>query len=496
MKEKMYISTRGQQEPLNFYEAILQGIGCDGGLLVPDFKIEQKDLKALENLNYEDMATEIISVFTPEGTKEDIRKLCHQAYGEGLFPKDVVPVKKAGEVYIAELFQGPTAAFKDMALSLLPRFMTYSLKQKGEEREVMILAATSGDTGKAALEGFKDVEGTCIKVFYPIDGVSPVQKQQMVTQTGHNVDVIGIKGNFDDAQTAVKKAFQSEKLKGLCDQHHVFLSSANSINIGRLIPQIVYYFYSYMTLVKQKEITLGEKVNFTIPSGNFGNCLAGYIAKQMGLPIHQFIVASNKNNILTDFFHTGTYDANREFYKTNAPAMDILVSSNLERLVYFLCQDAKKVQGYMERLNETGVYKVDDDLLNMIQENFKAGWLSEEEVLKTIGACYQENGYLLDTHTAIGYGVYKTYQKETNDQTKNILLSTASPYKFPGSVYQAVSGKALDEYEATEALNQMTKVEIPTPLQGMKDREILHKKVIEKEAIVDFIGEQIKEINL
>jgi len=492
MKEKMYISTRGNQKPLNFYEAILQGIGSDGGLLIPDFEIEKKDLKSLQHLNYVDMAAEIISAFTPEGSKEDIRALCQEAYGDGLFPESVVPVEKAGDVYIAELFQGPTAAFKDMALSLLPRFMTYSLKQKGEEREVMILAATSGDTGKAALEGFKDVEGTCIKVFYPIDGVSPVQKQQMITQTGHNVDVIGIIGNFDDAQTAVKKAFNSDELKTLCDQHHVFLSSANSINIGRLIPQIVYYFYSYMTLVNRGDIELGETVNFTIPSGNFGNCLAGYIAKNMGLPINKFIVASNKNNILTDFFKTGAYDANREFYKTNAPAMDILVSSNLERLVYFLCQDAHQVKTYMDQLNETGVYRVDEALLKTVQENFKAGWLSEEDVIKAIGTCYQENGYLLDTHTAIGYGVYKQYQQESNDQTKTILLSTASPYKFPGSVYQAVAGEVLDEYDAVEALNEKTKVPVPKPLQGLKDREILHKKVIAKEMIIDFIGEQIK----
>jgi len=334
----------------------------------------------------------------------------------------------------------------------------------------MILAATSGDTGKAALEGFKDVEGTSIKVFYPIDGVSPVQKQQMVTQTGHNVDVIGIRGNFDDAQTAVKKAFNSQELKDLCEQHHVFLSSANSINIGRLIPQIVYYFYSYLTLVKNKEIELGEEVNFTIPSGNFGNCLAGYIAKNMGLPIQRFIVASNKNNILTDFFNTGRYDANREFYKTNAPAMDILVSSNLERLVYFLCEDASLVKKYMDQLNETGVYEVDDDVFKKVQRYFTAGCLDEDKVLEVIGQCYRDTGYLLDTHTAIGYGVYKQYQKETNDQTKTILLSTASPYKFPGSVYQAISGEKLDEYKAVEALNKKTNVSVPKPLQGIDKR--------------------------
>ncbi len=491
---KKYISTRGNQEPLNFYEAILQGIGNDGGLLVPAFQIGKKDLTKLLDLNYIDLATEIISEFTPDDVKEEIRVLCKKAYGTGLFPDVVVPVEKAGNVFIAELFQGPTAAFKDMALSLLPHFMTFSLKQKGEDREVMILAATSGDTGKAALEGFKDVEGTCIKVFYPEDGVAPVQKQQMVTQEGNNVDVIGIKGNFDDAQTAVKKAFASEELKKLCDEHHVFLSSANSINIGRLIPQIVYYFYSYISLVNRKEIELGEEVNFTIPSGNFGNCLAGYIAKGMGLPIKKFIVASNKNNILTDFFNTGVYDANREFYKTNAPAMDILVSSNLERLVYFLCNDASQVKRYMDELNETGVYKVDEEIFNKIQHNFVAGWQNEEEVVNTIGDCYKETGYLLDTHTAVGYGVYKNYKMESHDETKTIILSTASPYKFPKSVYKAVSHNDLDEYESIDALNEFTHVSIPAPLQGIKDRKVLHTKVIDKKEIVDFIGESIREL--
>ncbi len=494
MSEKLFKSTRGNQKPLNFYEAILQGIANDGGLLVPDFNVDQKDLNALLNMNYVDMATEIISTFTPNDVKEDIRGLCQSAYGNGLFPESVVPVEKAGDVYIAELFQGPTAAFKDMALSLLPYFMTFSLKKRGEKREVMILAATSGDTGKAALEGFKDVEGTCIKVFYPVDGVSPIQKQQMITQTGKNVDIIGIHGNFDDAQSAVKVAFNSDELKELCLEHNVFLSSANSINIGRLIPQIVYYFYSYLTLVKTNEIKMGEAVNFTIPSGNFGNCLAGYFAKLMGLPVKKFIVASNKNNILTDFFNTGEYNANREFYKTNAPAMDILVSSNLERLVYILCQDSAKVKTFMDQLNETGIYKVDEDLYNTVKDNFKAGWLTEEKVLAAVKNCYEETGYLLDTHTAIGYGVYKEYQDESQDETKTIILSTASPYKFPESVLEALTGETLNEFDAIDALHEKTNVVVPTPLQGIKDREILHKKVIDKADIIQFIGEQIKEM--
>ncbi len=496
MNEKKYVSTRGQQRPLDFCDAILQGIGSDGGLLVPDFELDQKDLKALQHLSYVDMATEIMTSFVGEQEKEEMRALCQKAYGQNLFPQEVVPVKQAGDVFIAELFQGPTAAFKDMALSLLPHFMTYSLKKKGEQRKVMILAATSGDTGKAALEGFKDVDGTYIQVFYPVDGVSPIQKQQMVTQTGNNVDVVGIQGNFDDAQRAVKQAFQSSALKDLCDEHHVFLSSANSINIGRLIPQIVYYFYSYMTLVNKNEIRLGESVHFTIPSGNFGNCLAGVLAKKMGLPIQKFIVASNKNNILTDFFRTGKYDARREFYKTNAPAMDILVSSNLERLVYMMAQDSQKVKSYMDDLNQNGVYEISSDLLEKIQDVFKAGWLNEDEVLDTIKTCFEQTGYLLDTHTAIGYGVYKEYQKTSGDETKTIILATASPYKFADSVYKALTDQSLSEYQAIEAVYEKTGVDIPKPLVQLDQKEILHQKVIDKDDIIHEISQKIKELSL
>ena len=491
--EKRYISTRNLQKEINFYQAIVQGIGEDGGLLVPNFDFEKLDLNKLSKLDYVDLATEILCTFVPDDGKELIHEACLNAYGKGLFPKNVVPVKKAGDVYVAELFHGQTAAFKDMALSLLPYLMTLSLKQLNEQREVMILAATSGDTGKAALEGFKDVEGTCIKVFYPLDGVSAIQQQQMVSQTGKNVKVIGIHGNFDDAQTAVKKAFASKELKEASDKQNVFLSSANSINIGRLIPQIVYYFYSYFELVKNNEISLGDKINFCVPSGNFGNCLAGYFAKMMGLPIDKFICASNKNNILTDFFMTGKYDANREFYKTNAPAMDILVSSNLERLVWFMSgKDGNKVREYMDKLNAEGIYEVDQETYEKIKDQFKAGYLNEDEVLETIKECFNETGYLLDTHTAIGYGVLKRYQKNSGDNTKTILLSTASPYKFPESVYKAIYGKELDVYSAIEQLNKKTGVDIPKGLVGIKDREVLHKIQIDKSEIIDFIKAEIE----
>lgn len=492
---KQYVSTRGQQEAISFYQAIVQGIGNDGGLLVPDFDLEKLDIKALSKLSYAELATEILCTFVPDDGKKRLYQACKDAYGKVLFPKEVVPVKKVGDVYIAELFHGQTGAFKDMALSLLPYLMTLSLEQMEEQREILILAATSGDTGKAALEGFKNVPGTNIKVFYPIEGVSKIQQQQMVTQTGDNIDVIGIKGNFDHAQTAVKQAFASEELKRLCEQHNIFLSSANSINIGRLIPQIVYYFYSYFALVKTGDIEIGDKINFCIPSGNFGNALAGYFAKEMGLPVNKLICASNKNNILTDFFTSGTYNANRDFYKTNAPAMDILISSNLERLVYFMVgKDGNKVEQYMKQLKDHGIYKVDDEVFQLITNQFKAGMLDEKDILDTIRSCYLETNYLLDTHTAIGYGVLKQYHENANDKTKSILLATASPYKFPEAVYQGLFQESLDAYTAIEQLYNKTAVEIPQPLQNIKNRKILHDTVIDKTQINLYIKNKIENM--
>lgn len=492
--EKTYVSTRNKQQPIDFYQAIVQGIGNDGGLLVPEFELPTFDITTLLNKPYHELATEIIASFVPEAGKELITDACLQAYGKDLFPDIVVPVEKAGDTYIAELFHGQTAAFKDMALSLLPYLMTLSLKELKEEREVMILAATSGDTGKAALEGFKDVPGTSLKVFYPLDGVSRIQQLQMITQTGNNVDVVGIQGNFDDAQSAVKVAFGNEELKQTSDLHKVFLSSANSINVGRLVPQIVYYFYSYCQLVQNKEIELGQEINFCIPSGNFGNALAGYFAKMMGLPVKKYIIASNKNNILTDFFSSGSYDANRDFYKTNAPAMDILVSSNLERFVWFMTnKDGEKVNAYMEELKETGIYKVDDSTLATIKENFVAGMLSEQEVLETVKTCYEDTNYLLDTHTAIGYGVYKKYQETSKDKTKTVVLATASPYKFPESVYYALTGEMKEVEDAIDALYEHTKVSVPKPLVNLKDREVLHTQSIDKTEILDYIRSEIEK---
>lgn len=489
-----YVSTRNQQEPVGFYKAIVQGIGNDGGLLVPDFELPKLDLSSLIRLDYVSLATEIVSTFVPEEGRSLIAQACLNAYGKGLFPKEVVPVKKAGDAWIAELFHGQTAAFKDMALSLLPHLMTLSLKQLGEDRKVIILAATSGDTGKAALEGFKDVEGTGIIVFYPTDGVSAIQKQQMVSQEGKNVKVVGIKGNFDDAQRAVKAAFADPQIAQACNEGGVFLSSANSINIGRLIPQIVYYISSYLELARRGDIALGDKINFCVPSGNFGNCLAGWIAKQMGLPVERFLVASNKNNILTDFFQTGRYDANREFFKTNAPAMDILVSSNLERLVWFMTgRDGDKTRSYMEGLKDNGVYEIEPEVLARIKEEFTAGYLTEEQVLETIKDCYDKTGYVLDTHTACGYGFLERYRRESSDKTPTIVVSTASPYKFPESVHGAVSGEVLDVYTAIDRLTALTGVPVPGPLCGIKERPVLHTTVIDRSEIPAFIKDAVRK---
>ena len=451
------------------------------------------DFDQLKDASYQEVAKLVLSAFLDDFTEEELDYCITNAYDDKFDTAAIAPVVKLKNHYNLELFHGSTIAFKDMALSILPYLLTTSAKKQGVDNKIVILTATSGDTGKAAMAGFADVPGTEIIVFYPKDGVSKIQELQMTTQTGANTHVIAIDGNFDDAQSAVKVAFGDKMLKEVSDQHHVFLSSANSINVGRLIPQIVYYFHSYFELVRNKEIEMGDQVNFCVPSGNFGNCLAGWFAKNMGLPVNKFITASNKNNILTDFFTTGKYDANREFFKTNAPAMDILVSSNLERLVWYMSgKDGDKVKEYMEKLKADGIYEVDDETFARIQDQFKAGYLNEEEVLKTIKDCYEDNGYVLDTHTACGYGVLKQYQKETGDQTKTILLSTASPYKFPESVYKALFNEELDVYDAIEKLNEKTGVAVPKPLAGIKDREVLHKTHIDKTEIINFIKSEME----
>lgn len=487
-----YKSTRGSSCRLDFCASVLKGIGDDGGLLVPDFELPELNLNQLKGLKYAELAAKVLSAFAPEIPMNSLLNVCTEAYASSKFPEDVVPVVKAGNIHIAELFRGPTAAFKDMALQLLPRLMTLALERSGGQRKALILTATSGDTGKAALEGFADVKDTIIKVFYPVDGVSAVQRQQMVSQQGDNVEVVAIKGNFDDAQRAVKEAFASKELQMNCGKKNLLLTSANSINIGRLAPQVVYYFHSYLQLVERKVIRMGMPVNFVVPSGNFGNCLAGVMARRMGLPVKRFIIASNRNNILTDFFTTGTYDANRPFYKTNAPAMDILISSNLERLLWLLTEDCQTVSSLMEALRTKGCYRICDDTIEKIKNLFYAGWQSEEEVVGNITRWYRQTGYLADTHTAVALGVYDQYLENIGDTTPSIVLATASPYKFPASVCRSVTGSQLSEEDAGKELCNATGIAIPDCLQNIMERDVIHRKVIDRTDIVTYINNNIQ----
>jgi len=471
----MYISTRGGQEPVSFYEAIVQGIACDGGLLVPDGELPRIDVSQIRDLNYVDLATEIIASFIPDGDRDLIREACSIAYSRINFPEDVVQVKSIGNMSIAELWHGRTAAFKDMALSLLPHLMQLSRHQLGDQRKVLILTATSGDTGKAALEGFQDVEGTEIIVFYPTDGVSSIQRKQMTSQEGNNVHVFGIKGNFDDAQRSVKKALNTLQQRS---QKEVLLSSANSINIGRLLPQIVYYYWSYIQMVKQGRIGMTDSIYVCVPSGNFANCLAAYLAREMGLPIQQLLVASNKNNVLTDFFKTGVYDAQREFYKTCAPAMDILVSSNLERLLWWMSgKNSAQLKEWMRQLNETGKYEIDAETKHKINMLFRAGFTTEEDILRAIKDCWEQHHYLLDTHTACAWEYATRYQRSTGDYTPMLVMSTANPYKFPEAVSRALGGE----------ISHVTNMPVPEALRDIEQRPDRHTDVIRCEDILSTI---------
>lgn len=492
--QKLYRSTRGGSARLNLCEAILKGLADDGGLFVPDFlltRYTEEQLQQLSTLPYHELAATIIGEFGDDNMRGGIADACLKAYkAQSHFPEKVVPLCKVGNIHVAELFHGATCAFKDVALSLLPHLMTYSLRYTGEEREVMILTATSGDTGKAALEGFRDVPGTRITVFYPDQGVSAVQQQQMVTTTGNNVDVVAIRGNFDDAQRAIKAAFADSSLKEVAEAKGVFLSSANSINIGRLLPQIVYYFYSYFNLVREGSIAMGDEVNFCIPSGNFGNCLAGVIARSMGLPVRRFIVASNSNNVLTDFFKSGTYDARREFHTTIAPAMDILVSSNVERLLSMYV-DADKTAQRMRQLSDEGQYCLSEAEQEFLRSLFFAGWQDELQITDNISSGYRDEHYLFDPHTAVGYGVLRYYQHTVGDTTPAILLSTASPYKFALDVHSSISTLPIEERDAIENLYSATHVEVPEPLAGIFDRPVLHSTVIGRDEIISYVKEKI-----
>jgi threonine synthase len=458
-------------------QAVLAGLAPDGGLYLPEQLpiLGYRDLMDCDTLT---IAQRILSAFLPE--IPNMRELVQYSYVGKFRSEDLTPTVAAGAYHVLELFHGPTSAFKDVALCMLPRLMTASRDLLGQQENILILTATSGDTGKAALEGFRDVPGVGICVFYPHGGVSDVQRQQMVTQEGNNVRVCAIRGNFDDAQTGVKNIFAACPDQGL--------SSANSINIGRLLPQITYYFTAYRDLVKKGVIVLGDEVNFSVPTGNFGNILAGFLAKQLGLPIGMLICASNANNVLTDFIRTGTYDRRRPLHKTHSPSMDILVSSNLERLLYLLSNDASLVAGLMRELDKSGHYTVPQELLQKIQRQFWAGCCDDAGAADTIGRVWAENRYLCDPHTACGWAVAEDYQNVTGDQRPMVVLSTASPYKFPAAVLSAIGGDTFgDEFSQMELLQAITGVSIPKNLSGLRAKPERHTDVIDKDQMMNYI---------
>ena len=474
-----YISTRNKNIVKNDKVTLLQGLSEDGGLFVLENFKDKIDLEKLLNKSYTEIALEVLKLFFSFDEKK-LKSVIEKAYSKFSTSK-VTPLVELKKSYILELFHGPTSAFKDVALTLLPHLIQLALE--GTNQEILVLTATSGDTGKAALEGFKDVAQTEIIVFYPKNGVSKVQELQMRTQEGKNTKVCAIEGNFDDAQTGVKNIFLDENLqKKLGDKK---FSSANSINIGRLTPQIVYYIVSYVELVKNNKIKMGDKINFVVPTGNFGDILAGYYAKKLGLPVNKFICASNNNNVLYDFLTTGTYDRNREFLKTISPSMDILISSNLERLLYDLSgADDKYIKFLMEDLNKNGKYQVNDEILKKIKKQFGAGYATDEETAKTIKKVWEEEKYLLDPHTAVAYKV----MLEQNLSEPTVVLSTASPYKFCASVANALLNiHDEDEFVLMQKLYETTKVEIPENLKNLKSKEILHSDIIKKEEMPEYV---------
>ena len=476
-----YHSTRNDQNFVDSAEAVLEGLAPDGGLYMPQ-QIPALDWKQLLKGSSQEISCAILSALLPD--IPNMPRLVANAYTGKFETEDLTPSVSVGDSTVLELFRGPTSAFKDVALSMLPQLLTAAKREKGVAEDIMILTATSGDTGKAALVGFRDVPGVRICVFYPYGGVSQVQRAQMVTQEGNNVAVCAVRGNFDDAQTGVKQiftAFQGKKLP-------FRLSSANSINIGRLAPQVMYYFRAYKDLLAAGKIRLGDKVNFSVPTGNFGDILAGYLAKKMGLPIGTLICASNANNVLTDFIRTGTYDRRRPLLKTTSPSMDILVSSNLERLLYLLSGDTKLVASLMKQLKEEGAYTVPDALKAAIQKEFWAAYCDDARAAEIIGRVYREQHYLCDPHTASGFAAAEDYRNETGDLTPMVILSTASPYKFPAAVLSAIGGDTGgDEFEQMERLQQMTGVPIPAPLASLKGKKDLHTDVIEKEAMSTYV---------
>ncbi|MCH5207769.1 MAG: threonine synthase [Oscillospiraceae bacterium] len=493
-----YRSTRNSSLNVSSAHAIVKGLSDEGGLFVPESipALTKEEILGLGDKKYSDRAYDVFSKYLTDFTPEELKHCVESAYNSKNFDSDNIAeiTKLKNGRYILELWHGPTCAFKDMALQILPYLLTTSAKKEVKGKQIAILVATSGDTGKAALEGFKDVDGTSICVFYPEDGVSPMQKRQMTTQDGKNVNVCAVKGNFDDCQNGVKAIFTDKDTENKLSDNNILLSSANSINWGRLAPQIVYYVSSYAQLVKDGQIEYGEKVNIVVPTGNFGNILAAYYAKLMGIPVNKLICASNSNNVLTDFINTGVYDRNRKFYTTVSPSMDILISSNLERLLYhFTGENDSLINEWFTSLKNSGRYEVDENVKKQLSEQFYAGFCSDDETKAQIRKTFEEEHYLLDTHTAVAVKVYEDYRAKTGDATKTIIASTANPYKFGRAVFDAVNGgeQPEDEFELIARLEKATDTKIPAPLAATKDKAVRFTGYVEKQemtgAVLDFL---------
>ena len=493
--EILYSSTRSKGNPVKASEAILKGLSEDGGLFVPErIPALDKSLEELADMTYGQVAYEVMKLYLTDFTEEELKNCIRRAYDEKFDTEEIAPLVEADGAYYLELFHGATIAFKDMALSILPHLLTTSARKNHVKNEIVILTATSGDTGKAALSGFADVEGTRIVVFYPKNGVSPIQEKQMVTQKGENTYVVGIHGNFDDAQTGVKQIFGDKELAAYMNEKGFQFSSANSINIGRLVPQIVYYVYAYVKLLKEERIVNGEKINVVVPTGNFGNILAAFYAKQMGLPVDKLICASNENKVLYDFFESGTYDRNREFVLTSSPSMDILISSNLERLIYRIAgNDPDKNRELMMSLMRGGSYTITEEMKAQLQD-FYGNYASEQETAQTIHDLYENTGYVIDTHTAVAACVHKKYKEATKDDKVTVIASTASPYKFTRSVMNAIDSKydTMGDFELVDKLSELSKVQVPGAIEEIRTAPVVHDHVCEKsemkQTVMNFLG--------
>ncbi len=481
-----YISTRtANSEKQTAAYVIKRGLAPDGGLYVPESipALTKENIEALIGMSYTERATYILSLFLTDYTSEELKNAAEAAYSAEKFGGPAAPIARVGDDYFLELWHGPTSAFKDMALQIMPRLLSLSLGKTGEEKDAYILVATSGDTGKAALEGYCDIDRVRIQVFYPVNGVSNIQKKQMASQKGNNVNVVAINGNFDDAQSGVKAIFANEEARKMLESKGLFFSSANSINWGRLAPQIVYYVSAYCDLVKEGELKYGDKLDVTVPTGNFGNILAAYIAKKMGLPLGKLVCASNKNDILTDFINKGVYDKRREFFTTVSPSMDILISSNLERLLWFVL-GADKTRECMEKLASDGIYTLDDESMKLIREDFAGYSCTEENTKATISELFDEYGYLCDTHTAVAANAAKQYKSEGGN--KMLVVSTASPYKFAPAVLSALGEEVpSDDFDALDKLFAVTKCAIPKNLASLREAEVRFTKTIEPSEMIN-----------